>query len=201
MDLRIVVATQRPLAALVAAGTLRSDLAHRLAGVTLELPPLRERRIDLGLVIGALLARLPPEARPRQLAPGAARALFDHDGPGNVRELAKCLEIGALRAAGGTLEREHLPLAASPPAATAPLSAAEQDRRAGLDAALAAHGGNISAVARALGKDRVQIRRWIERFGLDVERYRAPWRPSCRRGIAIRAQPSRVSMTRAPNLS
>jgi len=169
LDLRIVVATQRPLDALVAGGTLRADLAHRLAGVVLELPALRDRCCDLGFLVATLLRRIPDASRPARFAPAAVRALLAHPWPGNVRELEKCLAVAAVHAGTGTVEAEHLALA-TPEAA--PLSDSDRGRRQELVACLAEHRGNISAVARALGKDRVQIRRWLERFALDPDAYR-----------------------------
>src|SRR5262245_18005586 len=161
LDLRIVVATQRPLDALVVGGTLRADLAHRLAGVVLELPALRDRRCDLGLLVAALLRRIPDASRPARFAPAAVRALLAHPWPGNVRELEKCLAVVAVHVGTGTVEVEHLALV-TPEVAT--LSDGDRARREELVASLAEHRGNISAVARALGKDHVQIRRWLERF-------------------------------------
>jgi sigma-54 dependent transcriptional regulator, acetoin dehydrogenase operon transcriptional activator AcoR len=80
VDLRLCAATHRDLAALVASGAFREDLYARLLGVTVRLPPLRERRGDLGLLVGALLPRQPGGARAR-LTPAAAYALFRHRFP------------------------------------------------------------------------------------------------------------------------
>lgn len=88
MDLRLIAATNRDLGSMVREGTFRGDLLARLSGFRLQLPPLRERREDLGLRIGLLLRRgLPPGARAPSLTPRAARALLRHGWPRNVREL------------------------------------------------------------------------------------------------------------------
>jgi len=170
VEFRVVVATQRQLDELVAADVLRADLVHRLAGLTFAIPPLRERRADLGLVIASLLRRL--ATAPIRLAPAAVRLLLEHDWPGNVRELEKCLELAIVRSRAGVIEREHLELAPPPIPPEPQLSAADRARRDELTALLAKHGGNVSAVARELTKDRVQIRRWIARYGIDLGHYR-----------------------------
>src|SRR5205085_765050 len=82
---RVIAATHRDLPAMVAEGTFREDLFARISGYVVSLPPLRERREDLGLIIAALLRRITPQ-RKLALAPEAGRALLAHRWPGNVRE-------------------------------------------------------------------------------------------------------------------
>src|SRR6267142_222997 len=93
VDVRVLAATQRNLDALAEEQHFRSDLLARLSGVTLELPPLRERREDLGLLIRALLRRQLGDAAGRiTFTCEAARALFLHRWPLNVRELENALQ-------------------------------------------------------------------------------------------------------------
>jgi DNA-binding NtrC family response regulator len=194
VDFRVICATHRDLPAMVARGELREDLWARLAGFELVLPPLVERREDLGTIITHLLDRLSPD-REVALTPDAARALLRHAWPRNVRELEKVLEAALALAGGGDLDVVHLPAAVAdgvprsgihviprdltpaPAPIPAPIAAAirapaaasppdDDPRRAELIAALRAHGGNVSAVARALGKPRSQIQRWMRRWGL-----------------------------------
>src|SRR5207244_11071980 len=88
VDVRVVAAAQRDLRSLAAAGRFRPDLLARLDAFTVALPPLRERREDLGLLCAALLRRLAPDRCERlRLEPDAARALLHHAWPLNVREL------------------------------------------------------------------------------------------------------------------
>jgi sigma-54 dependent transcriptional regulator, acetoin dehydrogenase operon transcriptional activator AcoR len=184
VDLRVCAATHRNLDQLVEAGEFRRDLAGRLMGLVVELPPLRGRREDLGLLIGALLRRVPGSEQV-SLAPAALRALFRHDWPVNVRELDKCLSTAVALAGGRTIDREHLPAslrgvgsaaapAASPsgPAGEPAKPSADDRLRAHLEELLVVHEGNVAAVARAMGKGRMQIHRWARRFGLDLESYR-----------------------------
>lgn len=87
-DVRIVAATNRDLAAQVAAGRFRQDLFYRLNVVPIELPPLRERRGDIGLLAAHFLDAAASEGLPRRaLAQSALAVLESHDWPGNVREL------------------------------------------------------------------------------------------------------------------
>lgn len=177
VDFRLVVAAQRPLEELACAGAFRPDLLARVSGYSIRIPPLRERREDFGLITAALLRRLAP--RPLEIAfePSAARALVAHDWPLNVRELAKALEGALALAAGAPIALTHLPEAlrrAPPPDeaidGTSPAGRAHRDA---LIALLREHRGNVSAVARALGKDRVQIRRWLQRHALDAAQFRS----------------------------
>jgi len=169
VDLAVMSATHRDLAALAAAGGFRADLLARLRGVAVRIPPLRERREDIAVFVARSLGRTAPGA---VLEVDAARRLLGADWPGNVRELEHAVAAAALRAAGraiapGDLEGVSAPAA---PAATDPpaRSAADAELRARLVDALASHRGNISAVARALGRDRKQIHRWIARLAIDV---------------------------------
>lgn len=190
VDFRLVAATHRDLDAMVKAGTFRADLRARLAGVTLALPPLRERREDLGLLLRSFAA---DAGRNVRLSVLAARLLFSAPFPGNVRELQRAFEGALARAAGGddatapvVLEPEHFPdlgealdgdLAEGPGADDDPMDpppGASPDDELGkrLVALLQEHKGNVSAVARVLGKKRMQVYRWTTRYGLDPERFR-----------------------------
>jgi DNA-binding NtrC family response regulator len=108
VDLRVVAATHRDLDALVAAGQFRQDLRARLDGFRLELPPLRERREDLGLLLAALLRRAAPRAGEVQLRPTTARALLAHTWPENTREVERRLATAIALAEGAPIGVEHL---------------------------------------------------------------------------------------------
>jgi len=188
VDLRLVAATHRDLDALAAEERFRTDLLARLSGFTLLLPPLAERREDLGLLVAALLARMLGErAAQVRFTPEAARLLYQYRWPANVRELEKSLGTAVVLAADGAVGEEHLPppLRTQTPQSTAPhmeparaaepeppLTDEEQRHRDELDALLRAHGGNVSHVARACGKARMQVHRWIKRYALDLDSYR-----------------------------
>jgi transcriptional regulator with PAS, ATPase and Fis domain len=182
VDLRVVTATHRDLAALVEEGTFRTDLFARLTGLEVEIPPLRDRRPDLGLLIPALLRRAGAPVGVR-FSREAARALFRWSWPHNVRELEKALALAVALAGDGRIELAHLPevvrTAPEPrpdPMAgrtVRPLSEADVSRRTELIELLRAHHGNVSAVARQMGVARMQIQRWCRRFHLDPASFRA----------------------------
>src|SRR5207237_8014150 len=160
---------------------VRPALLARSSGHTLSLPPLRERREDLGLLIAALLERIAgPLANAVALTADAARALLLHRWPLNVRELEKCLGSALVLAAGARIDVDHLPPAVrageapppSPPAAAPALAEEDRKRREELIAQLRTHAGNVTAVARAMGKARTQVQRWLRRYRLDPLSFR-----------------------------
>ncbi|MCE9579003.1 MAG: sigma 54-interacting transcriptional regulator [Deltaproteobacteria bacterium] len=175
VDFRVVAATHRDLPTMVARGEFREDLYARLAGFTMRLPPLRARRQDLGLIIGALIGRLAgAQAAAVRIDPAAALRLFAHPWPRNVRELEKCLGTALALAKGGPIRAAHVVL--DPPVTAVEVAAGgrgtDDELRARLVAALARHGGNVSAVARDLDTTRMQIHRWAKRFAIDLGAYR-----------------------------
>jgi two-component system nitrogen regulation response regulator GlnG len=105
IDVRILAATHRDLPALVNAGRFRQDLFYRLEGISIHLPPLRERTGDMEELARAFLARMFAGSRAPALHPAALERLKSHDWPGNVRQLQKVL----CRAAGVCRGREILP--------------------------------------------------------------------------------------------
>jgi transcriptional regulator with GAF, ATPase, and Fis domain len=176
VDVRFCAATHRSLAELVAAERFRGDLHARLLGFELNLPPLRERREDLGLLLRALLRR---GGRTATLTASTARLLFAHRWPHNIRELEQALNAAVALAGDQPIDRSHLPAilteqAAPPPPSSnrRPLREDELAQRAELARLLSLHRGNVAAVGRAMGKGRQQIHRWLERYDLDLETFR-----------------------------
>jgi transcriptional regulator of acetoin/glycerol metabolism len=168
IDVQVVAATHHDLATRVEDGLFRRDLYARLSAFSLELPALRERRDDIGLLIGALS---PADVR---YSCAAVRALLDHDWPLNIRELASCLTVSAALARGDIVRVAHLPPTVRDGDAPAlrELSPDDQAQREQLVALLKEHAGNVSAIARATGKARAQIHRWLRRFRLDPSTFR-----------------------------
>ncbi|HUH05383.1 MAG TPA: sigma 54-interacting transcriptional regulator [Kofleriaceae bacterium] len=173
VDLRVIAATHQDLPARVEAGSFREDLYARVAGITVTLPPLRERREDLGLLLRALLPAIAgPRADGLRLSREAGRALIEYAWPRNVRELEHALRA-AVALADDTIEVAHLPEpvghTGAPAAAEDPADQALREQLLGL---LEQEAGNVRAVARALGKAPVQIYRWCKRLAIDLDRYR-----------------------------
>lgn len=111
VDVRIVSATHRPLEQEIAAGNFRADLFYRLRVVTIDIPPLRERREDIPL-LAETFTRAAAERHGlplRQVGQSALRRLVDYDWPGNVRELKNTIERAAIMAEGEELRAQDLP--------------------------------------------------------------------------------------------
>jgi hypothetical protein len=169
-DLRVVSATNKDLKAACEEGSFRADLYARLCGVDVALPPLRRRRADLGMLIARILRPLVGD-RPLAFSRAAARALFAYDWPHNVRELQRTLElaIAALEPGAHLLEigEQHLPLAVQLHAER--LSKTDSCRFREL---ASEHGGNVTALSRALGTSRSHVRRLAQRFACDLSKLR-----------------------------
>jgi DNA-binding NtrC family response regulator len=170
VDLRVVAATHQDVERMCAEGRFREDLLARLGGFVLHLPPLAERREDLGLIVSALLHRLAGERADRVCFTGdAARALLLHTWTHNVRQLELRLASALQIAGGAAISVDHLGL--EPPSAPAPLrsrwTGPDLERRDQLIRVLARNGGNITATARELGKPRSQLQRWIKKYAID----------------------------------
>jgi DNA-binding NtrC family response regulator len=182
VDVRIIAATNRDLQKAVAEGRFREDLYYRLNVIPILVPPLRERREDIPLLVDRFVEALAVELKKRVdgVSHEAMAALLAHPWPGNVRELRNVLERGAVVATGALIQASDLGLPATvapePPvvaAASAPGAAAGQlggtledvERRHIGDVLLAA-GGNVTQAARSLGIDRVTLYKKIRKYGL-----------------------------------
>jgi sigma-54 dependent transcriptional regulator, acetoin dehydrogenase operon transcriptional activator AcoR len=163
---------------LVAAGRFRSDLQARLERHVFEIPPLRRRREDIGLLTAAILLRGGVrEGDGRTIGIREMESLLVYDWPQNIRELENRL-LAALATAKDGVLRPSVPSVSAPPLVPErgrgiPLRpAADERRRAELDVLLEKHRGNVSAVAEELGRSREWTYRLIDRFGLDPVRHR-----------------------------
>src|SRR5262249_28874726 len=174
VDARIVAATNRDLRALIGEERFRADLYFRLNGITMTLPPLRERKAEIG-PLARTFARRAAETMNKpapDLAPDAALRLEEYAWPGNVRELKNVVERAVLLAQKRTLAAGDFEL--TEPNAPAPTAARTDTLRAQLhDAekqqivdALAKTGGNQSRAAELLGMSRYALMHRMEVFGL-----------------------------------
>jgi two-component system response regulator HupR/HoxA len=192
VDVRIIAATNKDLAAMVKQGTFREDLYYRLHVVALRTPPLRERGEDLDILIDHFMARLAARlGRTKRLAPATRSLLKAHRWPGNVRELQNEIErIWVLSGDEPTIAPEHLSRAiqegagsraASTPPATphgelppAPAEEADEPLQVSLERverqiierALAKQNGNRTRAAQALGVSRRNLIRKLQQLGL-----------------------------------
>jgi DNA-binding NtrC family response regulator len=176
VDVRVLAATHRDLPELVRQGRFREDLYYRLDVVTLSLPPLRERRQDIPLLVDHFLRTLSSRhgRGPVAIDPEAQRRLLGYDWPGNIRELQNVLERAVLLAEQGVIGPEHLATSVRPSAAglpevsdaAPPLRPLEDVEREHVVRVLAATGGNREESSRILGISRRTLTRMIQRWGL-----------------------------------
>jgi DNA-binding NtrC family response regulator len=172
IDVRFLAATNRDLEADVARGAFRRDLYYRLNGMTLTIPPLRERPRDLPLLARHFVAAFSEAAgrsRPPALSDDALARLAAHDWPGNVRELRNVVERALLLADGPVIEAEHL--GEDTPRAPAPAPKPSRSRppaseRSRILEALAACGGNQSRAAKQLGISRKVLLARLDTYGV-----------------------------------
>jgi transcriptional regulator with AAA-type ATPase domain/tetratricopeptide (TPR) repeat protein len=171
-NVSIVAATNESLPAAVADGRFREDLYHRLAVLTFELPPLRERRNDIEPLAGQLLARVCAEYKlpPKRLTEAAQIALRAYEWPGNVRELGNVIERVVLLSDTDTITMEALDLPRHVPEAPRRSTAAppipEQTNHDRLLEALERTDWNITRTAAILGISRNTVRARIRLYGL-----------------------------------
>jgi Nif-specific regulatory protein len=193
VDVRLVAATNRDLEEAVRAGTFRLDLYHRLQVVEIALPPLRERRDDVPLLVASFLEELAAEhGRRLAFTPAAIEVLVAHGWPGNVRQLRNVLERLVVAHGAGPVEAADLdwlrePAKAAVPATTttastftstsanggstgapAPPAPSERER---IEEALARAGHVQARAARLLGLSVRQLRWRIAKYGIAVERF------------------------------
>ena len=182
VDVRIISATHQNLKERIAEGRFREDLFYRLNVLDLTVPPLRERRGDLPLLLQYFLTRLTPAGKvPPGISPRAWATLSEYSFPGNVREFAHAIERALVLAHGSEIDLEHLPAdivgPSAPPttngqgASIRPLSVAVKEfERQYLLRALNVAGGRRGVAAELLGISRKNLWEKLRQHGLsDVE--------------------------------
>jgi DNA-binding NtrC family response regulator len=198
VDVRIICATHRDLMRLQKAGTFRGDLYARLNEYNMVLPPLRERKEDIYALCRSFLER--HGSGELGMTFPFMTGLLHYDYPYNVRELEAFIKRGCALCDGGELDTAHLPdeikeqmkhyAQRRAPGAPAPVAApvAGAGAAAGVHAPpiderptpteeelrslLAIHKGNLAAVAREFGKQRMQVHRWLKKLGIEPDQYR-----------------------------
>ena len=172
VDTRIVAATNKDLAAEIAAGRFREDLFYRLNVVPIHLPPLRQRREDIPLLIEHFAAKLSIEhGRPkRRFLPDALERLSEYSWPGNVRELKNLVERILIMTEGETVSlaevEEVLPQGQDDEPPSEIKAARDKAERDTILAMLKQCQWNVTEASRRLGMDRGYLHRKIRRYGL-----------------------------------
>ena len=191
VDVRVVAATHRDLRQAVQDGEFREDLYYRLNVVPLRVPPLRERRGDIGLLARHLLARHARRSSMPgvELTPAAVEALEGYAWPGNVRELENVLHRALVFATDRRVDADDLefdPATRQVAGAAAEIGAPDLDQplrdakaalvedfeRRYVEAAVAEAGGNLAQAARRAGKDRKSLWELCRRYGIDPDAFR-----------------------------
>jgi two-component system, NtrC family, nitrogen regulation response regulator GlnG len=198
IDVRVLAATNRELEALMRDGRFREDLYYRLNVVTLNLPPLRERRRDIPLLVDHFLAKYAAELGECGVASEALDRLVGHDWPGNVRELENVVQRAMVMATSGVILPEHLPIGPVSAAASVAVDASLEEiverrliecvrglrehtsanlydlmiglvEKPLLRAVLRETGGNQVRAAQILGINRNTLRKKLTEHGIDPD--------------------------------
>jgi len=175
VDVRVIAATNKDLALLVAQGKFREDLFYRLSVVTIVVPPLRERRDDIPLLADHFLQSFVAtnEQPARAISAEAMAALVAYDWPGNVRELQHAIERAAALSPNRMLLPEDLPpvVAGPPRAPTAPALSLQEVVKGHLFRVLKQAKWNKKLAAELLGIHRRTLYRLTKRHGIPLGKH------------------------------
>jgi PAS domain S-box-containing protein len=178
VDVRIIAATNRDLMEMMHRREFREDLFFRINVIRLSIPPLRERREDIPLLLDHFIERinLKQSKQIKKVSSSALKTLFDYDFPGNVRELENIIEHATILTKGIEIQSRHLPSylgrrhEPSPAAASLPggedMSVLDNVERDLIVRALERNRGRTAAAAKELGVHRSTLWRKIKRYGI-----------------------------------
>ena len=175
IDVRVVAASNEDLRAKVERGEFREDLFYRLNVFTLHLPPLRERREDIPILVSSFIQRLQRITGKgiNGLTPNAMKLFMEYPWPGNVRELKSALEYAFVIAESGMVDIGHLPpqfAQGGTPAADRRPTAEGSTEKTELIEALRRTNGNQTRAARLLGINRVTVWNRMRKYGVDLKK-------------------------------
>jgi len=179
VDVRTISATHRDLKQMIRKGEFREDLFYRIGVLPIHMPPLRERKEDIPLLVTAFVDRIRLKTgKPvTGISKPALELLYDYDWPGNIRELINLIEFTFVLCEEGEIKPVHLPVTVmkknkSRSLAVPPLIAgdpAEPAARQELLSALEVTGGNKSKAAKLLGISRVALYKRLKRYNIQIE--------------------------------
>ena len=175
VDVRLIAATNKDLKKLVSEGKFRDDLFYRLSVVTIALPPLRERRDDIPLLVSAFLKQTARENNKdvREITQEAVNVLMAYDWPGNVRELRNTIEQMVVLARSERLTLRDVPMAIRGGADLTKISVVrtgmtiEEAERQLIVQALKEMRGNRTRAAQKIGMSRRTLHRKLKKYGLE----------------------------------
>ena len=176
VDVRVIAATNRNLEEEVKAGRFREDLYFRLNGIHIEVPPLRERKDDLPLLLNNFLERYTEENGKKITGfdNQSRAAIYKYDWPGNIRELQHCVESSVVMASGEEITLEDLPPSVSRASSVESISvpvgiSLDEAEKIIIQETLAANKGNKSKTADILGIGRKTLHRKLAEYGMESE--------------------------------
>lgn len=176
IDVRLLAATNRNLKEEVEKGTFRQDLYYRLNVINLHIPPLRDRKDDIPLLVNYFLAKYsPPGGKSRNISRQALQHLQEYDYPGNTRELENIIERSLALCDGPEIQQHHLPSDIHrshhfnlPPIPKTQLSKSlEENEREYIYSVLKSVNGNKTKAAKIIGIDRVSLWRKLKKYEKD----------------------------------
>ena len=174
VDVRIIAATNRNLEEEVKAGRFREDLYYRLNVIHIEVPPLRDRKDDIPLLISNFLEEFNAEngKHIKSVDSRAKAAMFKYSWPGNIRELRNCMESAVVMCGGDEITLEDLPPtvreSGASDAVSVPLGISlDEAEKIIIQENLAANRNNRSRTAEILGIGRKTLQRWLSEWGLE----------------------------------
>lgn len=174
VDVRVIAATNRNLEEEVKAGRFREDLFFRLNGIRIEVPPLRERKDDIPLLMNSFLTKFNKDNNKsiKGFDSRARTAIYKYDWPGNIRELEHCVESSVVMASGDEITVDDLPPTVSRASSSSVMSiplgiTLSEAERIVIEQNLAANKGNKSKTADILGIGRKTLHRKLSEYGLD----------------------------------
>jgi two-component system response regulator HydG len=176
VDVRIIAATNRPLDEMVIEGKFRRDLFYRLNVVAVRVPPLRERKDDVPLLVRHFLEKRASRGTGRKvtgISPEALHLLQRHDWPGNVRELEHTIDRACTLGNTERIESEDLTpsiLEALRARAVAPGQSIQEMEVSAIRRLLDEHKGDTARVAEVLGFDRSTLYRKLKRYGITIKK-------------------------------
>ncbi len=171
VDFRLITATSRNLESQIDAGDFREDFYYRINVVRIDIPPLRKRRSDIGLLTEHFLKKFCHETTKRvdRISPAALKMLEAHDWPGNVRELENAVERAVVLCRSRTLDETDFAFLRPPPSNALPGPALREMEKYHIRSVLEQNGWNITRSAAALEINRVTLHKKIKRYGLSAD--------------------------------
>jgi DNA-binding NtrC family response regulator len=169
VDVRVISATNRDLVAAIEEGSFRSDLYYRLNVVSIQLPPLRERKDDVPLLAAHFINKYNVEFNKKfdRVDRKAMDFMMDYHWPGNVRELENVIERALVIDHGPEVKFKHLPFCNVESPLTEELQSLQEVERVHIEKMLKKNDWNIAKTARHLNIDRTTLHKKIKKFGLE----------------------------------